>query len=283
MKNIFEQKDSDKGVSADFIRHSQSGYKTYAEQLKNNPTDSFDKYQQITPDLTESGIELAKKTAQEYFKALDPNNSALFFVSSNESRAIETANIYREIAKEMGFEIITPQNTRSKISDKIADGQVRILDTLSLNLPNLLANSVFSPAKYRTEINFEYVSEEEKERFEKAKAIIDADDQGSYAKNYDKYSEQIKKIFPEIKSAHDLRVHEFENMKKLLKFAAIKTHKSGIEKNIKIIAVGHENILSEALREMFEEDGINNCEVLNMELDRDGLITGEFRGKKNIV
>lgn len=283
MKNIFEQKDSDTGVSADFIRHSQSGYKTYAEQLKNNPTDLFDKDQQITPDLTESGIELAKKTAQEYFRALDPGNSALFFVSSNESRAIETANIYREVAKEMGFEIITPQNTRSKMSDEIADGQVRVLDTLSLNLPNLLANSVFNPAKYRTDINFEYVSEEEKERFEKAKAIIDADDQGSYAKNYDKYSEQIKQIFPEIKSAHDLRIHQFENMKKLLKFAAVKTQKSGIEKNIKIIAVGHENILSEALREMFEEDGINNCEVLNMDLERDGSIAAQFRGKKSII
>ncbi|MEI7426080.1 MAG: hypothetical protein WCK16_04130 [Candidatus Moraniibacteriota bacterium] len=282
MKNNFEQSRQN-NISADYVRHSQAGYKSYAESLKNNPTAPFDKNEQVIPDITEGGMELAKNAANEYFKDLDPNKTDLFFVSSNEARAVETANIYRETAKENGFNVIVPENSRSKISDENADGEIRILETLSLNHPNILANMAFSPKKYRVGINFDNVSDEEKKRFEQATAIIDAEDQGSYAKNFEKYSEQVQSIFPDIKSAHDLYTREFENMKRLLRFANKKTQASNLNKDVKILAFGHENMLIEAIREKFQEDGINNCEVLRMKLADDGSTEGEFRGKKGTL
>jgi hypothetical protein len=270
-------------VSADYVRHSQAGYKSYVETLKNNPTDPFNKNEQITPDITEVGIELAKNSAKEYFKTLDPSKSILFFVSSNEARAVETANIYRETAKTEGFEIIVPENSRSTISDEISEGEIRILNNLSLNHPNILANMAFSPAKYRVGINFDNVSDEEKKLFEQAAAIIDSNDQGSYAKNFEKYSEEVKSIYPDIKSAHDLYTREFKNMKRLLHFANKKAQASKLDKEVKILAFGHENMLIESIREDFQEDGINNCEVLHIKLAEDGSLEGEFRGKKSKI
>lgn len=289
MENNFEQPQRpeeakpDKSLSADYFRHSKAGYKTYIEMLKKSPSSPFDKEKQIIPDLTESGVEIAKESAQKYFETLNPQNTALFFVSSNEARAVETASIYREVAKITGFEIIVPKHSRSSISDEIANGEIRILNTLSLNHQNILANMAFSPARYRTGINFDNVSPDEKDRFEKATAIIDADDQGSYAKNYEKYSEQIKSIYPEIKSSHDLYETEFNNMKRLLHFANEKMQANNLKKSVKILAFGHENMLAEALKIKFQEDSIDNCEIFNINFNEDDSIKGTFRGKDNTL
>jgi len=278
-----EEVPRDESFSADYIRHSQSEYKTYEKILKERPDTPFDKDKQITPDLTESGIELATRSAESYFKELDPQNTALFFVSSNESRAIETADIYRKVAKSVGFDVIMPEHSRSSISDKIADGEIRIMNTLSLNHPNILANMAFAPARYRTGINFDDVPNEEKTRFEQATAIVDADDQGSYAKNYAKYSEQIKSIYPEIKSAHELYEIEFNNMKRLLRFSSGKVKESNTAKDVKILAFGHENMLMEALKEKFQEEEMGNCEILNIDPDKNNSFKGTFRGKESIL
>lgn len=278
-----EEEETAAPLSVDYIRHSEAEYKTYTKALMESPAIPFDKNKQVVPDLAESGVELAQESAQKYFEKLDPQKTTLFFVSSNEARAIETANIYKTVAKIKGFNVLTPEHSRSQVSDEIAGGEIRILNTLSLNYPNILAHIAFNPAAYRTGINFDNVPTDEKERFEMATAIIDNDDQGSYSKNYEKHSDRIKSIYPEIKSSHDLYETEFSNMKHLLRFANKKTPANSSGQDIKILAFGHEDMLAEALKIKFNEDGIDNCEVLNINFGEGGAIKGTFRGKHSVL
>jgi hypothetical protein len=113
-----------------------------------------------TPDLPESGVELAKEKAKEFFENLDPEKDILFFASSNEARALETANIYREIAKEKGFEIVRPENSRSGLSEELSDGDIRVVKILSIypyGETNAVIDSVFNPPSRRGDINWSAV------------------------------------------------------------------------------------------------------------------------------
>jgi len=129
--------------SAHFIRHSKSAYRTYEEiQKSESPEQQLDPEKQVTPDLPEAGIELAEQEADKFFEDLDPETDAIFFTSSNEARALETANIYRKAAHEKGFDIITPENTRGELAEEIGEGEIRVLKNLSLNIDNVLLSGV---------------------------------------------------------------------------------------------------------------------------------------------
>ena len=144
--------------SADFVRHSISSYKTYGKLVASeNPTGKFNPDEQVTPDLPEKGIDLAKQEAEKYFASLDLQKDIIFFASSNEARALETANIFRQVAHEKGFEIIKPEKSRSKLSDEIADSEIRVLKNLSIypdHETNSVVDSVFSPSAQRGKINW---------------------------------------------------------------------------------------------------------------------------------
>jgi len=268
-------KDTD-NKNAYFVRHSKSGYKTYAQTEKSeNPRAPFDSEKQVTPDLTEEGIELAKRKAEEFFKTLDPTQDKLFFVSSNEARAVETANIYREIASQMGFEIIKPEKTRSKISDEVGNGEIRVLENLSLNPSDTILFNIFLPEKLIRPANWEAVDPEFKRKWDNAREIIKNDDQGSYGGNLHKHSKAIKEFFQEVETTQQLHEKEFKNLLRLVKWAEKKFE---IKKNnIKIIAFGHENYVLNVLDESFHEKGINNCETIGISLDDQATIT--FRDK----
>ncbi len=266
--------------SIEFIRHSKSSYKTYGNILKSeNPQAEFDKENQSTPDLTETGVEMAKQEAERFFNGLNPEDDSLFFASSNEARAIETANIYREVAHAKGFTILKPEHARSGLSEEIADGEIRVIDKLSINSRHLLIESLFnSPAK-RGNINWNAVDPEFKAKYDEASKIIEADDQGSYGGNLAKHGEKIKEIFPEIETAEELFRGQFQNLKRLAKFAVKKAQESDHEKNIKILAFGHENYLMYAIQNIFQEEGINNCETMHVEVEGENIKAG-FRGRE---
>jgi hypothetical protein len=279
--------DSEKEIekdSVDFIRHSVSSYKTYGKIVSSdNPTGQFNPDEQVTPDLPEKGIELAKQEAEKYFAELDPQKDIVFFVSSNEARAVETANIFRQTAHEKGFEVVKPEHSRSMLSDNIAEGEIRVLQNLSIypdDTSNSVLDGIFNPPARRGKVNWEAVKDTElKARYDKASAIIEADDRGSFGANFAVHSEAIKQILPEITTAEELYKTQFQNLIKLLKFGIEKAKKAGLEKNVKIIAFGHENYLMLALEKMFQEDGIKNCEVIHFSEVED-KIKAEFRGKE---
>ncbi len=260
-----------------FIRHSKSGYKTYAGiEQSTNPRASFDPENQVTPDLTEEGIKLAKEKAGEFFDGLDPAQDKIFFVSSNEARALETANIYREVAHARGFEIIKPDKSGGAAAEQIGGGEVRTIENLSLNPKDTLVFNVFIPEKLSRPINWDSVDEEFKRKWESAREIIKSDDQGSYGANLHRHSEAIKQIFPEIKTTQELHKKQFNNLLRLARWAEKKFKIK--ENRIKVVAFGHENYILQALDEYLQEHGINNCETIGLSLGDDkSEIT--FRGK----
>ena len=260
-----------------FIRHSKSNYKTSADTLKSeDPRAAFDPEKQITPDLTEEGRELAKNKAEELFNGLDPAGDKLFFVSSNEVRALETANIYREVASARGFEIIKPDKSGGALAEQIGSGEIRVVENLSLNPEDTLLFHIFAPQKLLRPINWGAVDEEFKKKWERAREIIKSDDQGTYGANLHKYSAAIKEIFPQIETTREMHERQFGNLLRLVKWAE---KKFNIKDNkIRVIAFGHENYVLQGLEEYFQEHGIDNCETIGLSLS-DDKINLSFREK----
>lgn len=266
-----------------YIRHSRSGYETYAKNLKSNdPRQPVDYDRQVIPDLPESGRELAREEARNFFAGLDPQSDAAFFVSSNEARALETAKIYAEVAKEMGFEVIPPENPGSKAAKWIGHGDIRMLPTISLEIKDTFVNSVFNPESHLKNVNLGAVDEGTRKKWEQAREIINADDKGSWGANFFAHSEKIKAIFPEyIQSSKDLFDDSFQRIRRLVRFGMKKAVESGYPKNIKVLAFGHEDKVGYALDTYFDNHELGNCESVRFSLDDEkGNMELSYRGKK---
>lgn len=282
-ENTLEKSGDESGEDeVKFTRHSKAGYKTYAEILASkNPQAPFDPERQITPDITEQGAELARSEAEKLFDGMNSETDALFFASSNEARALDTANIYRQVAHEKGFEILTPEHTRSSVAATIGEGEIRTVKNLSLNNTNTLVSSVFNPKFLTGKENLAALDEETRQKWEEARVIIDADDKGSWGANFYHHSEEIKKIFPELKSAKNLYETNFKNLVRLADFGIKKAEESEHPKNIKILAFGHENYISYALNKYFGDHEIKNCETITVNVcDKTSL---ERRGEKKVL
>ena len=265
--------------SVHFTRHSRANYDTYGKIKKSeNPRAAVDREDQLTPDLPEAGIRLAQEKAEEFLSRLKPETDILFFVSSDEARALETANVYRQAAHAKGFEILKPEHVRGKFAEKIGEGEIRTLDQLSLNIKDTLLASVFSPDSQLGSPNWEAVDDEFKEKWKKAREIINSHDYGSYGGNLFHHSEAIAEIFPDIKTAKELYDVNFKNLLRLAEFGIKKAKESGLEKNVKILAFGHENYMGYALNEYFGDHNIGNCETLDINVDDSG-ITLERKGE----
>ncbi len=267
-------------LQADYIRHSKSTYATYRKLgAGENPAQAFDPEDQVLPDLSPEGRELARGEAEKFFAGLDPAKDALFFVSSNEARALETAALYRDIAKVKNFDIVKPENARSSISENHIDGDVRVIRALSLNLKNTVILNLFNPPASRYPVNFEGLNREDVEMYKGLERAIDADNKGSFAANFLQYGDLVKTYVPGFETAEDLYNRNFKHLIRLLRFAETKRPTGEQEKPIRIVAFGHENQVLVALNKYFEEQGINNCEVLHVELSPEGKVSGSFRDK----
>lgn len=270
-------------TKVDFIRHSKATYATYDRTtMSDNPSQPFDHKDQIFPDLSPEGVELAKKSAKEFLKTLDPNKDELFFVSSNEVRALETAEIYHNEATMRRFSILKPEHSRSPISDKYLNGDIRMVNALSINFKNSIASNLLNPQSSRRQINFEALDPKEVETYKKLQEEIDKNNKGSFAANFLAYGDLVKKEIPEFETAEDLYNHNFKELIRLFKFAEKKAESSTSERQIRILAFSHENQLLVALNKYFDERGINNCEILHVESSDEG-IKANFRGKESII
>lgn len=281
--------------SAHYIRHSVSNYETYIKQKVEGKI-AFDSKDQIFPDLSEKGIELARDKAEEFFRGLDPQKDILFFASSNEARALATANIYRQEAEVRGFDIMKPTETNFELSDKEkeagktdlngeADGYIRMSSMLSLNPRNYLEHSIFVaglPEVVQKSIA-ERLPEDLKSRWLKAREIINNAPtevkKKGFGEVYHLYANQIKELFPDVRNAEQME-KRFQNIVKLAKWGMEKAKENNLQKNLKILGFGHENYVSPVLEKYFNDREMENCEVLKIEETTDGEMELERKGKK---
>src|SRR3989338_4177014 len=267
-----EKPSSPRDDSAHLIRHSKAEYFTYrAIKGSEHPERGFDPEDQITPDLSQAGREFAEEKAREFFARFDPRTDVFFFASSNEARALETADIYRRIAHELGFEVIKHKRTGTDLAKKIGEGEIRTIESLSLNSPNILLNTLFNPKDQVGTINWTNVDPETRRKWEQARVAIDAHDYGSFGANFFHHSKTVQAIFPEIKTAEDKFHTQFKNLLRLIEFAKRKVSSSGEAKNIRVVAFGHEDYLGHALNEYFQDHEIRNCEVIDVPLGEEGI------------
>ncbi len=278
------------------IRHSKANYKSYDKHLTGEkPEGCFQHQEQVGPDLTEAGVTLAQENAKNFFNDLNPNTDELFFVSSNEVRAIDTANIYKETAVTRGFTIIKPENSssveskdtkviRSPYAEIVSKGDIRVLENLSLNTDNLLRFLVFSGSV--PTVNWEAIKEDSKNKWLQARQLIEVDNKDSWGGNFVAHSKAVAEILPGVETAQRFYETNFKNLIRLLKWADGKIKKYESEnqgKKIKVLAFGHEDFLVQFLKDIFNEEGIKNCEVLSLSTNEIGSVTAGYRKKtKNL-
>lgn len=260
-------------------RHSKSNYDEYERVLGGeNPHAKFEHQKQQKTDLTAAGIELAEAKSQELFKHMNPQTDRLFFVSSNEARAIGTADIYRKAAAEKGFDIVGHKKTGSKLAEEVGGNEIRVLNTLSLNPKNTLLFHVYS--NNAPDINWGDQDAAFVEKWKKARAIIEKNNKGSWGGNFLAYGDEIEKIFPEVESADKFYRGKMLSLLKLIKWANKKLAE-GDHHNIKIMAFGHEDYLVKFLQEIFDQEGIQNCETITFKVggENPDSIVFSARGK----
>lgn len=294
MTNKFEKMmaaDPRQGKDDEFFatRHSISSYKLNERIVgSDDPEAAPDADKQwFNNDLTPEGEKLAHEKAEEFFAKLNPETDALFFVSSDLVRAAETAKIYLDTARAKGFEIIPPREktaeprpARNK-AEEIGGGYIRKIDCLTLDhLDNMLREFVFHPDNYLEKIkNLDNVSAETKEKWAEARGIIEADNRGSWGNNYAAHSEEIEKIFPNVKSAKTIYQTKFANMTRLIRFGQEKIRENNPDKNIKILGFSHENSFLYFLKNNFGES-MKNCESIAFQVEPSN---GEGGAEKIIV
>lgn len=258
--------------SIHFTRHSKAEYNTYRQiRSSENPQAEMDYENQIIPDLSPEGVVLAEQKARELLSKFNPETDVLFFASSNEARAIETADIYRKVAHENGFEILKPQKVGLNLAEEIGKGEIRVVRNLSLNNKNFLLQSLFNPDYQNNGVNWDALDSETREKCEQIRAMIREHDYGSFGANFFHYSEKVQGTFPEIKSAKDLYDRQFQNLLRLAEFGMQKAQEAGLNKKVKILAFGHENYMSYALDKYFEQHDIKNCETVDVNITDEGI------------
>lgn len=283
-KNLSSEEDKKTNKnSVFFTRHSKAGYKTYERSMKSeNPEEPFDPENQVTPDLPPEGVELAKREGEKFFQRLNPEIDVLFFVSSPEVRALETANIYREMALKKGFTILKPEHVRGKLAEEIGAGDIRVVDQLAAR-PVFAAGILNPHVDPERDINWEGIDPERRKRWYEARAVIMADNKGSFGANLFHHGATLKKFFPEIESSLDLHEGQFKNLMKLSRFAVKKSKEFKGTKSVKVLAFGHENYFGHVLNEYFGDQAVNNCETLTIDIGDNEQVYIERRGERRAI
>ncbi len=267
-------------IEAHFVRHSQAFYQKVMDILSSNdPQRGINFEDQTFQDLTEKGIDLAKKEAEKFFETLNPEEDVVFFLSSSETRALNTADIYREEAHRRKIEVVRSQKAEDESMEGIGGGEIRTLKSLVPNTDNALIASVFASQEVVEEINWEAVPFELKEKWNEARNIVKKDYQSSWGLNFLAHSEEVQKIFPELKNSQDLYKRDFQRLMRLLRFGARKTRELKPQKKIRIMVFGHEDYMVFAIKKHFQEMGIKNCEMVTFSVEGD-QIKSRFRDKE---
>jgi len=257
-RNSIEGKiENQPGARIFFIRHSRATYASYSEKLASeNPESALDLSAQL-PDLPEAGIELAKESAQKFLSKFDSSKAVLYFVSSTQARALETAKIYSDVALDNGFEIVSHQKEAPPYVRKFGGDYVRSLDSLSLHMENQVLASVFNPVTNSPDINWGQIDPQVKDTFEKARQIVLSDDKGSWGANFYAHADDVKVLMPEMETPTELYETQYAHLQRLASFAR---EKASAEKQTIVVAFGHENYMSKALEEETGRESIGNTE-----------------------
>lgn len=156
-------------------------------------------------------------------------------LASNEVRALETAKIYKDEAEKRGFQIISVPQKQNDIGCRITKGDVKTSSRLSINSQNIVADNVFMPADKRFKINFDKLSPEVRKRYDAALAIVDQDNKGSYGANLVAYGDEIKKIFPEIRTSEQIEKEKLGVLIKNFRTLAKKMEKLVLKSVLKFL------------------------------------------------
>lgn len=257
-----------------FIRHSRATYSSYAEKLASDTPESALDIESQVPDLSPEGIEIAKAVAARFFSDFDPKEDIFFLAASTQMRALETAKIYANIAREKGFEVIAhdrkgvdDSRVGTQIEETVGEGSVRSLHALSLKMENQVLGNVFNPEKHSPSIHWEAVDPRTKELYEQARSIIQADDRGSWGANFHAHAEKVKEIIPEMETPMQLHETQFKNMQRLAEWARTK---APADKRLNVVGFGHENYMGHALEVNTGDPALGNVEAV--ELVEDGSV-----------
>ena len=274
-----ESSENPKKTKIFFIRHSQATYVNTGKKLRSeSPTTDIVEEQvpDIAPDWAKEegfkGEELARSSAREFFSKLNPETDTIYIASSNQMRTLETASFYAEEASAAGFEVVNHgESTGTDIAGQVGKGLVKSFNLLSLpqkeGETNPVEYSVFNP-KTKGQINWDAINDPDfKQKWEQAIAIVEADNQGSFGNNFQKHAEAVREIFPDISTPDSLHKWQY---KKLMRLAGRFQEMDPGEKNMVIIAFGHENYMGKALEEDTGSHSIGNCEAI--EVTEDGTL-----------
>lgn len=290
-----------------FIRHSTAKYGPYARilrgeanipgQLRFDADSQFSREAEVGEvELTQQGQELARTSAEAYFDQLlqeTGGQAAVVFLSSNEQRALETAQVYLDVAKAKGVEVVklgAGASPGKRLAEDLAGGDIRVLRSLSLNSENILMESVFTQGRQMKpdSISWDAVPDPKfRQAWEAARAIVAADERGSFGANFAAHSDQVRQVFADngyagLETAQKLFADFKERVLERLKhFASLAERAPG--KQLRLLLFGHENYWMYAIQQLLGEDGLKNCEEVGIFLDADGKIRLKFRGKEAVL
>lgn len=270
------------GVEAFLIRHSKASLQTYETILmSDDPQQPVTKDFQVSPDLKEEGKKMAEEKAEALFEKMDPEKDELVFVSSQEARALETAAIYRNIAKQQGFTILSSGKTGSELAQQLGEGDIRIIKALMPEIKNTLMITIFFPKNKVPEINWTAVPTDIKKKWDQARSIVENNDHGSYSANLTEHIEAVRQIFPEMASADERNEKILKKLKRLFDFAQSKAKENPPDKNIKILAFGHDTYMSALSEKVLKDSKTENCQAINIQASSDGeyIITKDDKSK----
>lgn len=280
------------------IRHADARYQMNERIVASEtPEEPFVPGEQdLTSDLSPEGQQAAKEKAEVFLANFSPDRDALYFVSSNLVRARETAAIFLAVAKSKGFEIFqaaaTPSNkVPAEIYAALGGNEIRTLESLSLNIKNMLAEFIFHPQNYLhpregEQVHVQYpdaVSPELQGLWEQGRNIIEADNKGTWGKNFLAHGERIKALFshfaeehansdvPEITTPEETHVTRFKAMLREMKTVkeTLRTYEANHSKRVRVLAFTHENSLLHFLDKEFDRQGINNLEAIGYDIAYD--------------
>lgn len=253
-----EQRD---GPRLFYFRHAQALYGAIVEKLRSdNPRGPIDIETQPENDLTEAGHKLARASAEGFLARLDPKKDELFFVSSDQMRALQTARVFIEVALQKGFRVIRHDKTGSSVAANVGDGYIRSLETLSHSYADALPDAVFNPPSQLPEINWKTVPPEYRAQWDKARADVLADDRGSWGANFFAHSEEVESMLPGVRSAKDLFAKRYKALVRQAQVALRSTQ----GQRVNILAFGHENMVGIPLERDTGDHALPNCEGVEM-------------------
>jgi broad specificity phosphatase PhoE len=277
------------------IRHADAHYQRNEEIVASkNPEGPFvPSEQDFNSDLSLEGQERAKEKAEMFLSQFDPNKDSLYFASSNLVRARETASIFLTEAKSRGFEIIQATTAPShkidsSIQEQLGGNEIRTLESLSLNIKNMLAEFIFHPHNYLNPhegegahvFHPENVSLATKELWEQGRKIIESDNKGTWGKNFLAHGAKIQVLFdeyakahtdmqvPRITTAEDMNNIKFRCMLREMKIAKgnMAEYEKDHNKRVRVLAFSHENSFLHFLDKEFNQQGIDKLEAVGYDI-----------------